>query len=369
MDARFAQESVRAAKLSVLQGSDLPLLFACSEKEAETGTKRSPAHSDKSRKERPMSVDVTVTNIGRQMEIKRKVGLAAMKRNKIRFRNIKLAIAIAIVCFTWAWTYRSDAQAISSPMAMVDAVQGRSDITSAGNLEPTRLTVGRTINAGNTISTDEHSKVFLQWETGIRTSLGEVSSNSFAQKQDQSGFVNLIDLNEGVVRVTKQSGGGNLTPYKVTTPMASIEPLNYYEPVDFLVEAYTPTTTAVSVISGTVLVKNLTVSHPVETIVSSSHMAYTDKGKRESDVVASKSDVIMPLINGTTIPGTAASGFICPVPIWLSSYASGRLVIPRTPFLVRAVERSLQSGRAEFGIPNFQNIRAIEVRGPWKQIN
>ncbi len=369
MDVRFAQESVRAAKLSVLQGSDLPLLFACSEKEAETGTKRSPAHSDKSRKERPMSVDVTVTNIGRLMEIKRNVGLAAMKRNKIRFRNIKLAIAIAIVCFTWAWPYRSDAQAISSPMAMVDAVQGRSDITPAQNLKPTRLTVGRTIDAGATISTDKHGKVFLQWETAMKTSLGDVSSISLAQNKDQNGPINVMDVNKGVVRVTKQTGGGNLTPYKLITPVASIEPLNYYEPVDLVIEAYTPTTTAVSVISGTVLVKNLTVSHPVETIVSSCHMVFIDKGNHKPAVLASKADEIVSLIDRTTIPRTVASGFICPVPVWLSTYASGRLEIPRTPFLVRAVERSLQSGRAELGIPNFQNIRAIEVRGPWKQIN
>lgn len=178
-----------------------------------------------------------------------------MIMKKTKFQIMKLAIAIAIMCFTWVWPQRSVAQGASSLMAMVDAVQGSSDISPAPNLKPTRLSVGRTINAGATISADERSKVFLQWETGMKTSLGEVSSIYFAQKQDQKGFVNVIDLKEGVVRVAKQSGGGNLTPYKVTTPVASIEPLNYYEPVDFLVEAYTPTTSAISVISGTVLVE------------------------------------------------------------------------------------------------------------------
>jgi hypothetical protein len=273
-----------------------------------------------------------------------------------KFQIMKLVIAIAIVCFTWAWPHRSDAQGAISPLAMVDAIQGHSDITSAGNPKPTRLNLGRTINAGATISTDERSKVFLQWVTGIKTSLGEVSSISLAQKQNQNGFVNVIDVNEGVVRVTKQSGGGNLTPYRVTTPVASIEPLNYNAPVDFLIEAYTPTTSAILVISGTVLVKNLTIDHPTETVVSSCNMAYIDKGKHNLDVVASKADEIMPLIDGTTIPGTLASGFICPVPVWLSSYASGRLVIPRTPFLVGTVERSLQSERAE------QVIRLLATR-------
>ena len=193
--------------------------------------------------------------------------------------------------------------------------------------------------------------------------MGEVSSISLAQKENQNGHINLIDLNEGVVRVTKQSGGGNLTPYKVTTPVASIEPLNYYEPVDFLVEAYTPTTSAVSVLSGTVLVKNLSVSHPSETIVSACHMAYIDKGIGKSDVLASKSDQIRPLINETTIPGTVAYSFICPVPTWLFSYGADRLAIPRTPSLVRSAEKSLRFTPAKHGIPNFQNIRAIEARG------
>jgi hypothetical protein len=313
-----------------------------------------------------MSVDnVTGVNIGAQMEIKQKVGLTAMIMKKTKFQIIKLAIAIAIACFAWAWPHRSDAQGASSPVAMVDAVHGRSDITSARNPSPTLLTVGRPVNVGATISTNKSSKVFLQWETGMKTSLGEVSSISLAQKEDRNGFVNLIDLNEGVVRVTKQSGGGNLTPYKVTTPVASIEPLNYYEPVDFLVESYTPTTSAVSALSGTILVKNLSVSHPSETVVSACHMAYIDKGIKKSEVLASKPDQIMPLINETTIPGTVAYSFICPVPTWLFSYGSARLVSPRTPSVVRAAERSLKSTREQPGIPSFQNIRAIEARGRW----
>ncbi len=273
-----------------------------------------------------------------------------MTIEKTRFQIKESAVVIAVMCFAWVWPPGSDAQVVSSPLAMVEAVNGSADITAKPNQEPTALTVGDIINTGATISANERSKVFLQWETGIRTSLGEVSSISLAQKQDQKGFVNLVDLKEGIVRVTKQSGGGNMTPYKVTTPVASIEPLNYNEPVDFLIEAYTPTTSAVSVISGTVLVKNLTVNHPTETVVSSCHVAYIDKGEHKLDVFALKSDQIISLMEGTTIPGTVSTAFICPAPMWLSSYASGRLVIPRTPFLVRAEERLPLSGRAEHRI-------------------
>jgi hypothetical protein len=204
-------------------------------------------------------------------------------------------------------------------MAMVDAVQGNSEITSEQNQESTRLTIGRTIDPGNTISTSEQSKVFIQWETGMRTSLGEVSSISFDQRENQNGLLNFVEVNQGVLRVTKESGGGNVTPYKVITPVASIEPIDYDKPVDFVIEVYTPTRMAVAVISGTVVVQNLTLSNPTETVVSSCHMAYTEKGEDNSEVLATKSDQIMQLIAGTTIPGTVATSFICPVAIWLSS--------------------------------------------------
>ena len=153
----------------------------------------------------------------------------------------------------------------------------------------------------------------------MRTSLGEVSSISFEQTENQNSFLNFIEVNQGVLRVTKQSGGGNVTPYKVITPVASIEPFNYNKPVDFVIEVYTPTRMAVSVISGTVAVQNLTLSNPTETVVSSCHTAYIEKGKLNSEVLVTKFDEIMPLIDGTTIPGTVATSFICPVPIWLSS--------------------------------------------------
>jgi hypothetical protein len=248
------------------------------------------------------------------------MGFLAMKKNKITFRNIKLAVAIAIVCLTWAWPRGSDGQiVVSSPMAMVDAVQGNSEITSEQNQEPTKITIGRTIDPGDTISTSGQSKVFIQWETGMRTSLGEASSISFEQRANQNALLNFVAVNQGVLRLTKQSGGGNVTPYKVITPVASIEPFDYNKPVDFVIEVYTPTALTVSVISGTVVVTNLTVSDPTETVVSSCHTAYIDKDKPDSDVLATKSDEIMPLLDGTTIPGTVATSFVCPIPIWLSS--------------------------------------------------
>ena len=265
-----------------------------------------------------------------------------MIKKKITLKYIKLVTVIALVCFTWAWPRWSDGQnVISSPMAMVDAVQGNSEIISKQNQEPTKLTIGRTIDPGNTVSTSEQSKVFIQWETGMRTSLGEVSSISFEQTENQNSFLNFIEVNQGVLRVTKQSGGGNVTPYKVITPVAAIEPVNYNKPVDFVIEVYTPTRMAVSVISGMVAVQNLTLSNPTETVVSSCHTAYIERGKDNSEVLATQSDEIMPLIDGTTIPGTVATAFICPVPTWLSSVrwkAENRFNAPNPYLAVRQRE-------------------------------
>jgi len=119
------------------------------------------------------------------------------------------------------------------------------------------------------------------------------------------------------VRVTKQSGGGNVMPYKVITPVGSIEPFDYDKPVDFIIEVYTPRMISVSVISGTVVVQNLTSDNPTETMVSSCHVAYISSGNENSEVLPAKADLMMRLIDGTTIPQTVATAFICPVPIWL----------------------------------------------------
>jgi hypothetical protein len=187
-------------------------------------------------------------------------------------------------------------------------------MTAAPEDEPVKLSMGSMVNAWNIVSADIGSKLFLRWETGILNSLGESSSIFLASQETPRGPTDTIEVIEGALRVTRQSGGGNVTPYVVTTPVASIEPESYNQPVDFIVEVYTPTTTVVTVISGSVKVTNMTLSEPEETMVPSCQSLNVEEGKAGRDVVASTEADLARLAETVSIPGTLAATFSCPLP-------------------------------------------------------
>ena len=205
-------------------------------------------------------------------------------------------------------------QVAGAPRAAVQAVQGDANVTVDRDQEPTKLAVGSMVDAWNTVSTNENGKLFLKWETGMLNSIGGSSSIFLASRETERGPVDTIEMTEGLLRVTKQSGGGAGTPYMVVTPAASIEPANYDEPVDFIVEVYVPTTAVITVVSGNVRIKNLTLSRPTETVLSSCQTVYVEEGKPKLEPLASSSEDLRRLVDGTTIPGTIVANLdICPV--------------------------------------------------------
>ena len=252
-----------------------------------------------------------------------------MKTKMTRAGSIKLAIVIAVVCVTWAGPASSDAQVAGAPRAAVQAVQGDANVAVDRDQEPTKLAVGSMVDAWNTVSTNENGKLFLKWETGMLNSIGGSSSIFLASRETERGPVDTIEMTEGLLRVTKQGGGGAGTPYMVVTPAASIEPANYDEPVDFIVEVYVPTTAVITVVSGNVRVKNLTSSRPTETVLSSCQTVYVEEGKPKLEALASSSEDLLRLVDGTTIAGTIVANLdICPV----------------TPPQPRAAERRVSPG-------------------------
>jgi hypothetical protein len=114
--------------------------------------------------------------------------------------------------------------------------------------------------------------------------------------------------------VTKQSEGSTGAPYMVVTPAASIEPANYDEPVDFIVEVYVPKTALITVVAGSVRIKNLTLSQPTEIVLSPCQTVYVEEGKPKLEALASSSEDLRRLVDGTTIPGSIVANLdICPV--------------------------------------------------------
>ncbi len=236
-----------------------------------------------------------------------------MKTKMTRAGSVKLAIVIAVACVTLAGPTSSNAQVVGPPRAAVQAVQGDANVAVDRDQEPKKLAVGTMVDAWNTVSTNENGKLLLKWETGILNSIGGSSSIFLATRETERGPVDVIEMTEGLLRVTKKSGGA-LTPYMVVTPAASIEPATNDEPVDFIVEVYVPATAIVTVISGNVRIKNLTLSQPTETVLSSCQTVYVEEGKPKLEALASSSEDLRRLVDGTTIPGTIVANLdICPV--------------------------------------------------------
>ena len=236
-----------------------------------------------------------------------------MKTQMRRTGSLKLAIVLAVACIAWAGPTLSDAEVVAPPRAAVQAVQGEATVAADSDQEPTKLAVGSMLEAWNTVSTNENGKLFLKWKTGILNSVGGSSSLFLASRENERGPVDTIEITEGLLRVTQQGGGGAGTPYMVVTPAASIEPADYNEPVDFIVEVYAPVSAAITVVSGNVRVKNLTSSRPTETVLSACQTVNVEEGKAKLEPQASSSEDLNRLVDGTTIPGTIVSNpDICP---------------------------------------------------------
>jgi|GEM_PF-1316619 len=229
--------------------------------------------------------------------------------------SMKLALVFAVICcVTVAGTASSNAQVQGPPQAAVQAVQGEASVVVDRDQEPVKLAVGSMVDAWNTVSTSENGKLFLKWKTGLLNSLGSSSSMFLATRETEHGPADVIEITQGLLRVTKPSGGSSGAPYMVLTPAASIEPVSSDEPVDFIVEVYVPTTAVVTVISGNVRVKNLTLTRPVDTDLSSCQTVYVEEGKPKLESLSSSSEDLKRLVDGTTIPGTIVANLdICPV--------------------------------------------------------
>jgi hypothetical protein len=240
-----------------------------------------------------------------------------MKTKIMTPHGLALTALIAAACFAWSYPSLSIAATTDAPLAVVEGIQGTVDMNQPGVHKPLKLIYGDMVNLWDTITTDAGSKLFLKWETGMLTSIGGSSSLSFGRSESANGPVNVLKMNTGVLRVTKLSGGGNVAPYMVSIPGATIAPMNFNAPVDFIVEVESPTVSAVTVIAGPVRVNNKSVTEPGGSAVSDCHTVFVSLGAGQTRVFGAESRDLDKLVNRTTIPGTIATDFACPIPTWL----------------------------------------------------
>ena len=245
--------------------------------------------------------------------------------------STKLGIFLVIACFTGAFGSWASAKVPSEPLATVQAIRGTANVTVAGTGKPVKLSVDRTIDVSNTVHTQKNGKLLLRWYTGLLTSLGSGSTKTFGQRQAPERTVNVMTVNHGLLRVTKLAGGGNSTPYEVKTSEAVIEPMYYGKPVDFIVDASSPTKSTVTVLDGMVRLKDLRGNNHVVTIVTSCHVGSIDRGRLLPVAPATKVRNLTQLLDNATIPGTVGTWFACPVPAWRYRGASDAVAVPRQP--------------------------------------
>jgi hypothetical protein len=79
-----------------------------------------------------------------------------MKTKISRASGMKLSILITVACLIVAGPALSDSKAANALRASVQAVQGDANVTVDRDQEPVKLTVGKMVDAWNTVSTNEN---------------------------------------------------------------------------------------------------------------------------------------------------------------------------------------------------------------------
>ncbi|MBI4962701.1 MAG: hypothetical protein HY913_05430 [Desulfomonile tiedjei] len=219
-------------------------------------------------------------------------------------KHIVAAVLTAVLmAISWSCPPTSLSQSGGGPSATVAAIQGEGEVTLEGREESQKLRSGDTVQAWNSISTGENSRLFLNWDNGVGTSMGDFSSLFLSRGQTATGESDIFQVVEGIVRVaTGRSGGA--APYSLVTPVALIEPAAFDQPADFIVEVYDSSTTVLTVVAGDLRVSNLSTGDSKEQIVSQCQTVYIEQGKARLEALASSLEDVNRLIGQTTLPGT-----------------------------------------------------------------
>jgi len=215
------------------------------------------------------------------------------------------ALSAALAVMSWSYPTPSIAQSGGAPSATVAAIQGQGEVILEGMEEQKSLQSGDNVQAWNSITTSEKSRLYLKWDNGVATSLGDFSSIFLSPEQTPGGgAIDIFQIVGGIVRVATDQSKGVNAPFAVMTPVALIEPTNLDQPADFIVEVYDPSTTVLTVVAGDLRVRNIAGGEPREQAVSPCQTVFIDQQNGRLEVLPSSSDDVTRLIGQTTLPGT-----------------------------------------------------------------
>ncbi len=197
--------------------------------------------------------------------------------------------------------------------AVVQAVQGQAEALPADYQESVKLEQGARVEPSNIISTNKDSKLLLSWTDRLYVSLAEYSSLSFDFRDQKA--VPHVQLIEGLARITNSGLHSNSeSDHVLSTPLATVRPADPNQPIDYIVEIYSPTTTIVSILSGRVEIESRTGDSTTAATYDSCRTVYLTKDKK-TDISSIYAGDAENLVAMTTIAGTLPFTGTCPVAV------------------------------------------------------
>lgn len=190
------------------------------------------------------------------------------------------------------------------PTASVAAIEGEAKVFAESQEQPVILAPGVNVGAWSTITTGTQARLLLNWGSRLVTSMGDMSSLFVSVEDRPDGNVAQFQVIEGIVRVATAEGVGPVGPYAVLTPAAAIQPLDYSQPLDVIVESYDPTTTAVTVLAGQVRVSTGGEGGQGQKTLSACETAYVDQVKKTIEVAKISPGDVARLVSASTLAGT-----------------------------------------------------------------
>ncbi|MDQ7785043.1 MAG: hypothetical protein RDU20_19315 [Desulfomonilaceae bacterium] len=228
-----------------------------------------------------------------------------MRSQRSMKHSIQLVFFAILVAMPQLQLSNALAAAEEPASAVVEAVQGTAYLVGPEEADQRPLAKGDTIPAWNTLNTEDNGKLLLEWEGDVFASVGADSTLFVSTREAQEGTIVDVQLIRGILRAGSFGEEEEpARPYALTTPVAAVEPAESNTEADFIAEVYEPAVTVVTVLKGTVRVKNLSTEGSDELLVQSCRSVIVEEGKPFSDVTAVPAEVIAKLVADTTIEGT-----------------------------------------------------------------
>ncbi|MGO9567092.1 MAG: hypothetical protein ACLP5H_06080 [Desulfomonilaceae bacterium] len=222
--------------------------------------------------------------------------------------------AVLISCFALpgAWAQEQEGQAIlAQEVGRIERTQGATMVRRAGEADFGLISKGDPVFIQDTIGTDptdKNAKIWWRHPSPVQmdASLGADSLFGFiayGQEGPASSFVGSVP--KGIIRfIRKLPATQPESSFTIITPTALIQVLPTDRAADYVVSVIDDNHTAVTVIWGTVIVRNIAEQLIQERQVTSCQMVIVEKDKDPSEVMPVGSDTLRELIRLTTIPNT-----------------------------------------------------------------